>query len=472
MKRKAVCKGILALVIASIIGICPIQNTQIQAATTLKNPRIIQDSSMKADQKVTWDCVWLGSYPQSEITSGAIYDTLRNAKGWNSNNDVIINGTKYRRLKGEDAIYTINGQSGHYNWNKDYTRYHYFKYEPVKWRVLRVENGKALLLADQGIDDQKYNINKVNVTWERCSLRSWLNGLGSSSNQAGINYSGRGFINNAFSAKEKNAIYTTSVQNANSIANGTYGGNDTKDKVFLLADSDVYSSQKARNYGFVSKNSTYDEARRSACSAYSFAMGTYKEPSGTYKGNCWWWLRSPGKSEEKAACVFRGGWIYTSYNVDDYGGTVRPALYLNLSATDTYSYAGTVDSAGVNREVAPKVIKKSNTSTTNKKKQTVALKPVEKLTGKITSVKSTSKTKLRISWKKINKITGYRMQISTKKNFKSNTIQRNFKQKQTKTTIYPLKSKKKYYVRIRPYQKIGSKKYYGKWSTVKSIKIK
>ena len=80
---------------------------KVQAATTLNNPRIVADSSMKAGQKVTWDCVWFGAYPQSEVTSGNIYNTLKNAKGWDGNNDIVINGNKYRRLKGEDATYYI-----------------------------------------------------------------------------------------------------------------------------------------------------------------------------------------------------------------------------------------------------------------------------------------------------------------------------------------------------------------------------
>lgn len=472
MKKRAVHKLITAIIIAFVIILYPAQNKEVQAATTLKKPQAVVDSSMKSEQKVTWDCVWFGSYPQSEVTSGAIYDTLRTAKGWDSNNDITVNGVKYRRLKGEDAVYTTNGLSVHYNWNKDYSRYHYFKYEPIKWRVLSVGSGKALLLADYGLDDQKYNVNKVNVTWERSSIRSWLNGQGSSANQAGINYSGKGFINNAFSTKERNAICATNIENANSISKGTYGGNNTTDKVFLLADADVCSTQKARDYGFVLKDSTYDEARRSSCSTYSFARGTYKEAIGSYKGNSWWWLRSPGDDQQKAACIFRSGGIYSSYNVDDYGGTVRPSLYLNLSASDCYSYAGTVASDGSSREVAPKIVKNSGTSNNNKTTTKVTLKPVQKLTGKLSSVKSTSKAKLKITWKKANKVTGYQIQISIKKNFKSNTIQRYFKQKESKTTIYPLKRKKKYYVRIRPYQKIGSKKYYGKWSAIKSAKTK
>lgn len=55
---------------------------------------------------------------------------------------------------------------------------------------------------------------------------------------------------------------------------------------------------------------------------------------------------------------------------------------------------------------------------------------------------------------------------------KKGTIQRTFKQKVTTTKVMPLKKKKRYYLRIRPYIKNGSKKYYGKWSKVKSVKIK
>lgn len=47
---------------------------------------------MDAGQKVTWDCVYFGSYPQSEVTSkdGSIYNTLKNATGWDENNDITI----------------------------------------------------------------------------------------------------------------------------------------------------------------------------------------------------------------------------------------------------------------------------------------------------------------------------------------------------------------------------------------------
>ena len=87
---------------------------KVQAETTLQNPRIVKDSSMDAGQKVTWDCVWFGSYPQSEVTAedGAIYTKLKKKAEWNNNN-TVIEGTKYRRLKGEDS--TARDEEGLYN---------------------------------------------------------------------------------------------------------------------------------------------------------------------------------------------------------------------------------------------------------------------------------------------------------------------------------------------------------------------
>ena len=52
------------------------------------------------------------------------------------------------------------------------------------------------------------------------------------------------------------------------------------------------------------------------------------------------------------------------------------------------------------------------------------------------------------------------------------TFQRIYKRKKMSTTITGLKSKKKYYVKLRPYKKQGKKTYYGEWSEVKKVKIK
>ncbi len=38
--------------------------------------------------------------------------------------------------------------------------------------------------------------------------------------------------------------------------------------------------------------------------------------------------------------------------------------------------------------------------------------------------------------------------------------------------IKKLKSKKKYYVKVRAYKTVGKKKYYGSYTSIKSIKVK
>lgn len=419
----------------------------VSAATNLNNPRIVADSSMEAGQKVTWDCVWFGSYPQSEVTSGSIYTTLKNAKGWDKNNDIVINGNKYRRLKGEDATYCEASPPFYYDWNKDYSTYHYFKYEPIKWRVLNRNGNNAFLLADVALDDQPYNTNYTDITWKTSSIRSWLNGYGASVNQPRTDYSRKNFIDTAFTASQKNAIYTTNVVNNNNINFGTAGGVNTSDKIFLLSESEVDNTSTAAKYGFVKGYVDSDVIRRNYCSTYAYAMGLYRD-----KRRVNWWLRSPGEESKSAALVEESGWVNSAgafVGCDSYAG-VRPALHLNLASSDQYSYAGTVCS--------DKMKKPSN--------------PIASLAGVLRSVKSPAKSTLSIKWKKLNKVTGYQVQVSLKSNFKKGTRQRSFKQKVTSTKVKHLKKKKRYYVRIRPYMKKGSKKYYGKWSTVKSAKIK
>lgn len=493
---------------------------KVQAATTLNNPRTVADSFMNAKQKVTWGCVWFGAYPQSEVTSGDIYNKLKNATGWDENNDIVIDGNKYRRLKGEDATYYNTSSSMFdYNWNNDYSSYHYFKYEPVKWRVLGKDDNQILLLADQVLDNQKYNQNQVVfMTWEESSIRSWLNGNSAWYNQSRIDYTKQNFINDAFLEEEQKAIPKTSV-----ITNGVSGEKKTLDKIFLLSESEVYT-EMAKKYGFVSESTIYDEARMCKCSTYSWAMGINKVDT-----NVAWWLRSTSSynyspyiahAVENNGSVVGGG---SGYNVNyDAGLGIRPALHLNLSSANLYSYAGTVCSDGIiNEEPAPTRVyqdttssgntgnnsgsnnntgnnnsnnanntgnnsnninnnknnttantKPSNKTTASKKPTKRALLPVEKMTGSLKSVKSPAKSTLAIIWKKLRKVTGYQVQFCAKSNFKKGTIERKFKQKVTKTKVRPVKSKKKYYVRMRPYTKSGSKTYYGKWSKVKSVKIK
>ena len=154
MKKRKIWHRILSFVltVAMLAGFCPqgisFKDTQltvpeVKAATTLKNPITIPDDSLEAGQRTTWNCIWFGSYPQSEVTKadGTIYNTLKNKFNWDDNGDGYVGKNKYRRVARKDVKYPSNWENNQ--------EYRYFKYEPVKWRVLNVDGEKALLVADK-----------------------------------------------------------------------------------------------------------------------------------------------------------------------------------------------------------------------------------------------------------------------------------------------------------------------------------
>ena len=265
----------------------------------LHNPKIEDDSSTESGKKVTWDCLWFGSYPQSKITKkdGDIYTTLKNTDNWDKNGDAIIDNIKYHK-----------------------TEAGYFKYKPIKWRVLQSENGEAFLLSDVILDKQAYNENDEDITWEESSLRAWLN---------------KKFINRAFSDEEKENINITEIVNQDNQDYGTEGGNNTADKIFLLSLQEVAPKLDGKKYGFLD-NKTVD------CKTSSFSK----------MGDVYWWLRSPGSHGDTAVIGFFNGWIYgNGLQVKTVYVGVRPALHLNLSSSNLFSYAGTVSSDGTENEV-------------------------------------------------------------------------------------------------------------------------
>lgn len=187
---------------------------------------------------------------------------------------------------------------------------------PIEWMILDHNGQRALVVSKYGLDAQPYNITENAVTWETCTLRTWLNGT---------------FYNKAFSSAEQAAILTTNVDNSkNQCYSGwdTSGGNNTQDKVFLL------SYAEANKYFDVTHDTTSNTKSRVASTAYAIAQGanTYysnKTADGTNAG--WWWLRSPGIRQHDAARVGADGSLLDYYVYSD-SVSVRPALWVNLES--------------------------------------------------------------------------------------------------------------------------------------------
>lgn len=91
---------------------------------------------------------------------------------------------------------------------------------------------------------------------------------------------------------------------------------------------------------------------------------------------------------------------------------------------------------------------------------------------KLTSVKSAKAGEMTVKWGKNAKAGGYQLQYATAKNFKSAKTVAVKKAKTTSTTVKKLSKGKKYYVRVRTYQKVSGKTYYSTWSASKNVTIK
>ena len=155
----------------------------------------------------------------------------------------------------------------------------YYRIAPIIWRCLNTKVGsdenyqtinKAFLVAEHCLESQiRWNypkggtryINDQTIysnNWEYSRVRAWLNGLnGKNYLNDDEDYSGRGFLNIAFTEDARGLIYKTLVLNegtsnsscANDVGNrpeSDYYGNNTNDKIFLLSMNEITNP----NFGF------------------------------------------------------------------------------------------------------------------------------------------------------------------------------------------------------------------------------
>ena len=187
---------------------------------------------------------------------------------------------------------------------------------PIEWLILERDGLNALVVSKYGLDAQPYNISYTDVTWEKCSLRTWLNDT---------------FYNKAFNADAQAAILTTNVDNSKNQGDSEYstnGGNNTMDKVFLLSYAEA-----DRHFDIESWN----DAALIEPTAYAIAQGAEiyddddDDDDDDDVNRVDWWLRSPGYSQNKATIVDCGGASFVD-DVSDTQTSVRPAMWVNLEA--------------------------------------------------------------------------------------------------------------------------------------------
>ena len=159
------------------------------------------------------------------------------------------------------------------------------KFGMYEWYIIRKSNNTGnntvTLLCKDIVAEKPYDEERGETTWEKCTLRKWLN---------------EDFYSR-FTDEEKAMIARTKCENKGNSKYGTYGGNDTEDYIFLLS---------------------LDEA--GAVNESMRAVGLR------------WWLRSPGWYQNHAAYVYwlgplsDDGWCVCNA----FG--VRPALNLKFKS--------------------------------------------------------------------------------------------------------------------------------------------
>ena len=144
------------------------------------------------------------------------------------------------------------------------------------WYVTDKTDGICTLLCQGPVAEMPYNNNKMDITWENCSLRRWLN---------------EDFYNSKFSDGEKASIITTHYTFID--ADSSYEmdcGNETDDKVYLFSYSE--------------SNSVSDDIRECGLD---------------------WWLRSPGNGQDQAVFILGRAANLMGTDVDQSRG-VRPVI--------------------------------------------------------------------------------------------------------------------------------------------------
>ena len=240
-----------------------------------------------------------GKYPQTVVTDESIVNALSIIEEENEFGYLEYNGNEYKKMvantSGSDYTF-INGNA------IEEGKIYYFLVEPIKWRILEEKDGTYRLLSEMILDNTNFYhsssderiINGKTIyanNYEYSNVRAWLNGYDGTTYNVD-NYTGKGFLNIAFTKKEQQLISTTIVDNSlesTKDESNNYICNDTTDKIYLLSRNDVLNE----NIGFNSDYLTEDEARRAIVSDFARTNSCVYATISTYYGNGFWWIRSP-----------------------------------------------------------------------------------------------------------------------------------------------------------------------------------
>ncbi|NLB81260.1 MAG: hypothetical protein GX800_06565 [Clostridiaceae bacterium] len=227
---------------------------------------------------------------------------------------------------------------------------YWFKYEPLRWRVLDPSSG--LVMCESIIDSQAYSntiyykpgeyYNNPACTvyandYATSSMRTWLNGP---------------FLQTAFTSSEQSVVKTTALDNSAYPGYPQYNSASTNDKLFLLS----YSESTNAAYGFSADNWDDDHPARYAQGIdYAKSQGLWvnNSPGSDYDKNSEWFLRSPGGYYCNVSNVYYDGNVYFNYLVYNTHFGVRPAFKISNPASLKSASSGSAQASPSASSAAP-----------------------------------------------------------------------------------------------------------------------
>ena len=302
--------------------------------------------------------VYFGDWPQSvlpEASSVTVDETVSVTMGANtyylgSDGNYYAKCAENARGTGAEYKYHDGTQAG-----TSGTTTRYFKVEPIKWRVLTDNySGKKLLLAENILTanvpyyDYNSSLNTRTVgsdtniyqnNYKYSQIRAYLNGLdyyydtSSTKTTKKTDYTGKGFLQTAFTQKAQGLIAKTVVDNSpetTGYSSDTYATKyaceNTTDKIFLLSESEVINS----GYGFDAYIS-YGKGNARIRFPTDYAKANCADASSTDGCGGYWWLRSPIYNDSSLVRVVSyNGYASRVKNVNySYYGVV-PALSISF----------------------------------------------------------------------------------------------------------------------------------------------
>lgn len=185
--------------------------------------------------------------------------------------------------------------------------------ELIEWQIISASDDAYLLISKYGLVYKPFQEDNSGSTWEKSSLRSWLNNE---------------FVNDCFSQEEQQYIYVSQIRNDNNPSYYTDGGSVTQDRVFCI------SVDESIKY--------FDGPEDRIARPTEYAISTFKGQEAHRDGD-YWWLRTPGHTNTEVMNVRgygsdsgeAGSVNYFGSHVYGNGVMVRPAMWIKAEMPET-----------------------------------------------------------------------------------------------------------------------------------------